>query len=133
MMNIQGIIANHNKRILAKSQKATQNKQCNCRVPAECPLSGKCLTESIIYQANVETNDGKPAETYVGLTANSFKTRYSNHKSTFNHANKKFSTELSSHIWSLKEKGINYKVSWKILKQANPYNKATDRCNLCIW
>ena len=37
---------------------------------------------AVIYQVIVATEDNKPAETYVGLTEKSFRTRYSNHKSS---------------------------------------------------
>ena len=46
-------------------------------------MSKKCLVESIVYQATVSTNDNSPPQTYVGLTENSFKTRYYNHKTSF--------------------------------------------------
>ena len=87
----------------------------------------------MIYQATVATEDNWPAETYVGLyTENSFKTRYSNHKS-FRDPNKRLSTELSKHIWHLKDAKIGFSLTWKILKQAAPFNPASNRCNLCLW
>ena len=102
-------------------------KTCNCRKPAECPMDGNCLKESVIYQATVTTDDNNPPQTYVGLTENSFKTRYSNHKTSFSNSNKRFSTELSKHIWHLKDNESKFKVTWKILKQAAPYNPASNR------
>ena len=51
---------------------------CNCRVKTECPISGNCIKESVVYQATVSTEDHHPPQTYVGLTENYFKTRYSN-------------------------------------------------------
>ena len=106
---------------------------CNCRVKTECPLSGNCLKESIVYQATVSTEDHNPPHTYVGLTENSFKTRYSNHKSSFSNANKRHNTELSNYIWSLKDKLTKFKVTWRILKHAASYNPTPNRCNLCLW
>jgi hypothetical protein len=38
------------------------------------------LMKSVVYRATVETNDDKPKQTYVGLTENTFKTRFTNHK-----------------------------------------------------
>ena len=43
-----------------------------------CPLSKKCITESVAYQATVTINikdktTNRPPKTYVGLTENSFK------------------------------------------------------------
>ena len=66
--------------------------------------------------------------TYVGLTENSFKTRYSNHKSSFRDPNKRLSTELK-HIWRLIHPKIGFSLTWKILKQVAPCNPA----NLCLW
>ena len=65
-------------------------KACNCHQPAHCPLDSNCLKSAVIYmyQATVATQDNRPAETYVGLTENSFKTRYLNHKSSFRDPNK---------------------------------------------
>ena len=45
------------------------------------------------------TNDTKH---YIGMTATTFKERYANHTSSFRHK-KRLKTELSKHIWKLKE------------------------------
>jgi len=75
-----------------------ETKACNCRKPEECPIPGRCLAEAVVYQATVSTSDNKPDQTYVGLTENSFKIRYNNHKAS--DPNKKRS---DGHIapWSL--------------------------------
>ena len=86
---------------------AVPPKACNCRQPAHCRLDGNCLKSAVIYQATVTTDDNRPAETYVDLTENSFKTSYANHKSSFRDPNKRLSTELSKHI----ERSI-IKVVW---------------------
>ena len=62
---------------------AVPSKACNCRRPAHCPMDGNFLKSSVVYQTTVTVEDNRPAETYVGLTENSFKTRYANHKSSF--------------------------------------------------
>ena len=86
-----------------------------------------------IYQATVTTNDNKPDQTYVGLTANTFKTRFTNHKASFTSAKKKHSTELSKYIWRLNEKNIDHEIKWKILRRASAYSNTSNRCNLCLW
>ena len=63
---------------LNKSMKIVPPTFCNCRVKTECPISGNCIKESVVYQATVSTEDHHPPQTYVGLTENYFKTRYSN-------------------------------------------------------
>ena len=59
--------------------------------------TGNCLKSAVIYQATIATEDNRPAETYVGLTENSFKTRYSNHKSSFRDPQKRLGTEPETH------------------------------------
>jgi hypothetical protein len=133
MNNIKNIIDGHNKAILSKEIVKNQPKTCNCRKIIDCPMSGRCLVKSVVYRATVETNDDKPKQTYVGLTENTFKTRFTNHKASFRNPKLKNSTELSKYIWELKEENIDFNITWNILKQASPYNPASDRCNLCLW
>ena len=103
-------------------------KAFNCRIPADCPMARNCLISSVVYQATVTTEDNRPSRTYVGLTENSFKTRFANHKSSFNNPYKRLSTELSKHVWCLKEARLKFKMTRKILKQTSPFN----RCNLFL-
>ena len=115
MSNIKQNIDGHNKSILTpKPVKETQVSNCNCRKPIECPIPENCLTESIVYQATVSTSDKQPPETYVGLTENKFKLRYTNHKTSFRSIQKQNCTELSKHIWDLKQRGIEYSILYKI-------------------
>ena len=128
MTNLKQNIDGHNKSTLRK--KIVPSKTCNCRKPADCPLAGNCLKESVVYQATVATVDNRPDQTYVGLTENSFKTRFTNHKASFNHPSKRLNTELSKYVWQLKDTKTNFQITWKILKQAAPYNPASNRCSL---
>ena len=77
---------------------------CNCRSNRQCPLDGKCLTSCVIYQASVIRPDKTHIETYIGLTENSFKSRYTGHVSSFNNKKGRNATTLSEYIWKLKEK-----------------------------
>ena len=133
MPNIQSIVQSDCKNKLAQDAKVNENSEnvnlCNCRKKDECPLKGQCLSRSVVYQATVKSDDA--TETYVGLTGNDFKSRYNNHTSTFRDSNKKLSTELSKHIWSLKDKGKNFTIDWKILGKAKTYSNITKKCNLC--
>ena len=133
MSNIRQRIDNHNKAISSRKDQTSEPNKCNCRQKSECPMNGHCLKESIVYQATVTTQDERPDETYIGLTENTFKTRYTNHKASFTHQSKRTSTELSKYIWELKDDDVEYKVTWKALKQARSYNSASNRCNLCLW
>ena len=71
-------------------------------------------------------------EIYVGLTGNTFKTRYLNHINSFRNSKLKLVTELNIYIWSLKDSNIQHSVKWRIIKQCKSYSKSTKRCNLCL-
>ena len=56
LLNMASIIAQNNLKVLNSTNGQTpQNEKCNCRNKNECPLPGKCLSSSLIYQATVET------------------------------------------------------------------------------
>ena len=40
-------------------------------------------------------------------------------------------TTLSQHIWELKNKNIEYDLSWKIIGRAKPFSPVTGVCALC--
>ncbi len=135
MPNIGNIISAHNQSVLAKKPQqisVPKDKNCNCRQKDDCPLSQKCLVESVVYQATVTRDDNNDQQTYVGLTAGDFKTRYNNHTSSFRNPKHKNSTVLSKYIWTLKDSKILYSIKWKILRKCKPYSSRTKRCNLCL-
>ena len=106
------IIASHNKNILSNVPTTTlqQPKECNCRNKTECPLDGKCLQQNVVYQATITTDTA--TESYVGLGTN-FKEWYRNHQTSFRHTNRRNETELSKHIWTLKQQ-------LRLTQQLNP-------------
>ena len=95
-------------------------------------MDNKCLERSMIYQATVTRLDNNKTETYVGLCETDFKTRYSNHKTSLKHSNKRHSTELSKYVWTLKDNNTPHTITWKKLTTATAYNNSTKRCNLCL-
>ena len=109
MPNIEQTLDGHNKGILSNTAALT----CNCRKSNECPLSNKCLTESVVYQATFTSTGADSPQTYIGLTENSFKTRYSNHKASFRKYDKRNTTELSKYIWLLQTNNIDYNIKWR--------------------
>ena len=119
---------NHPRSEQATGKKAPP-KPCNCREPDKCPLKGQCLVKDVVYQATVTTAES--TETYVGLTTTEFKTRWRNHQMSFKHESKKNDTELSKHLWHLKDQKKDFEISWKILAKAKCYSNLTKRCNLC--
>ena len=97
-------------------------------------MNGECLAKSIIYQATVNASaTNMTPQTYVGLTENTFKNRYANHKHSFNNIQKGHSTELSNYIWTLKDKNIDFNISWKILKHAKVFSNNNSKCKLCLY
>jgi hypothetical protein len=128
--NMSNILKTHNQKITKPLDNQQQHEKCNCRDKNNCPLPGRCTAQNVIYQATVSTdNDTKH---YIGLTATTFKTRYTSHKATFRDRGKRNNTELSKHIWDLKESDTTYNIKWKILQYAQPYTPRTKRCNLCL-
>ena len=128
--NLGRKISAHNSEIL-NPPKIEDQRQCDCRKSAECPVQGKCLQEGVIYQATIRRGGGA-VDTYIGLTATSFKTRWRNHRSSFKTRNPKNATTLSKHIWKLEDENEQFEVSWKIVSRAKPFNHVTGMCNLCI-
>ena len=104
----------------------------NCRDKVKFPLKGNCLADGITYQANVTTTDGTITKQYIGMTANSFKQRYSNHLKSFRNEKYANETELSKYIWDLKGKNIPFSLTWSVLKRAATYSAGGKRCNLCL-
>ena len=102
--NMENIISKHNAKVMKPP--ADETSKCNCRKDRDCPLQGKCLTSSVVYQATVTPDTGKE-ENYIGLTSNTFKQRWSQHKCSFNNKSKANETTLSQYIWKLKEKMLN--------------------------
>ena len=90
------------------------------------------MTNNIIYKATVTTNNTNDTKHYIGMTATTFKERYANHTSSFRHKKDSNKTELSKHIWKLKENNQDYTIKWSILKHAISYTGGSKRCNLCL-
>ena len=133
MTNMKAIIQSHNQKILREKQD-NQKKKCNCQKSKKeaCPLIGECNIKNVIYEASVISE--KSEKKYVGSTGGEFKKRWYQHMSDFRNKNKRTSTELSKHIWELKDNGIKYRVNWKILRKVkqtdDTINKVCTTCNL---
>ena len=134
MQNMGQIIASHNAKILSPPPAPTPAKTCNCPSSTPCPLGGQCLTKCIVYKATVSVPDvpAEPTKIYYGLTEDTFKKRYYNHKHSFMHADKKHATELSKHMWDLRDRRMEGKIKWEIAKRSTPYRCGTRRCDLCL-
>ena len=128
MPNMKTAINAHNKHILNNNTTITPPK-CNCtKLP--CPTEPvPCTTENVLYQAKVTS--GNEASYYIGSAATSFKTRWNNHKSSFKYQTYRNATELSKHVWSLKDEGKPWNIEWSIIKRLKPVKPTSDPCILC--
>ena len=93
MMSTATINAFHTKNRIVPS------RSCIYRAKTECPTSGNCRKESVVYPATASQS----IITLPKPTWTERKTRYSNHKSSFSKANKCHNTELGKYIWYSKE------------------------------
>ena len=132
MNNINRHISKHNAKICGKPKKNENDvKMCNCRRKNECPLDGKCLVESLVYQANVSCDNTNIIRTYVGLTEGTFKKRWTGHKHSFKNPNAP-STTLSTYVWECKNANLNPKITWSIKARAHAFSSGSKQCDLCL-
>jgi len=127
--NMSAIIASHNMKLLKKEETKTNQRDCNCRIKENCPLNGKCLTQTVIYKAEIK--DGTTEKNYIGCTEGEFKTRYNNHTASLRNKNKKASTTLSSLVWQTGQNPVP-EVKWQIIKKCHRYQPGNKTCDLCI-
>ena len=125
-----GIIRQHSSKVLNATETPNEARLCNCRNKQTCPLDGKCLSSCIVYRAEV-INDNN-TNIYYGASEGEFKTSYNNHIKSFRHKKYCSETELSKHIWDLKDNNINYTLRWSIESFASPYKCGSKRCDLCL-
>ena len=106
---------------------------CNCRDKQSCLRNGRCLTESIVYRAEVHQARNNIVKTYTGLTewTNICKQRYNNDLSTFRHQKYENSTGISKYIWQKKRDNEECDVKSSIVQQTKPYSNMSKRCDLC--
>ena len=104
MNNVRSIITNHNTRIIRKSQtRVISVDNYNCRNKEACPLQNKCMNKDIVYKATISTSNTNDTKHYISMTSSTFKERYRNHIESFTHKKYSNETELSKHIWHLKQ------------------------------
>ena len=123
--NVEHIIARHNKKILSEPRPNQREKECSCRDKKACPVQNKCLTESVVYKATLETAE------YIGVTDNSFKTRYTNHKASFQSDDRKSATTLAAYVHN---RGLNPDptIKWEIVQTCPKYEPGHLTCSLCL-
>ena len=146
--NMRALIESHNSKVLSKGE-TTLERTCNCQKSRKhlCPLQGKCLTEGLIYRAEVKDEKNSEPMVYIGQTIRPFKERFNEHKTSFTTPKKdgpkntikqqleakKTKSELAAHIWALKEAGTPFTTTWHIQKRGHAYKNGSKHCDLCAW
>ena len=131
MQNMASVIQNRSTNLL-KDPVVSIAKECSCRQKSNCPLTEKCLSECLVYHAQVSGSDINQTKSYSGTCEKNFKERYNNHTTSFRNKSKDKSTELSKYIWELKNSSINNDLKWSIACKAHPYTGGTRKCDLCL-
>ena len=106
------------------------------------------FVENIVYSATVTAVDPATGEDVPDTTANyfgtagrrvtvgnvrrsGFKRRFYEHNSNFNNRRQK-GTTLSKYVWELKDQDLQYKVNWKVVTKAKPFDSTSRACHLCL-
>ena len=131
MPNMEATIRKNNFKLLNKNDSPPLNeKSCNCLDKDKCPLEGQCLTSCFVYNESVKTSSGEM--NYVGTCEGPFKQRYNNHTKSFRNRKYEKDTELSKHIWKLKDSCSEYSIKWSIAARAAPYASGSKKCDLFL-
>ena len=134
MSNMANTIERHNSKTQQKARDTndeTSDNKCNCRVKPDCPINGECKSNNIVYEVTVTAED-ETKRNYIGMTEHSFKTRYADHKQSFEKKKCATKTSLSRYLSKLKESGIKYSIKSSVMQRARAYCGGSRQCNLCL-
>ena len=95
-------------------------------------LEVKCLTSCVVYEARVTEQPSGKIETYTGVTGRRFKQRLYEHRTDMRKVKNRTKSALSSHIWNLKDNGVDFEVSWSLKDRSSAYNPTTKKCKICL-
>ena len=82
-------------------------------------LDNKCLTNKIVYKAEIENNHGineLSTKVYFAISKIELKSRYNNHTMSFRDWTHENNAKLSKYIWSLKDQNKDFDIKWSIFK-----------------
>ena len=134
MPNMSSIIKSHNAKLMkpasGNSKPHISEATCNCRNKDHCPLNGNFKKRCIVYHATIKS--GKQSNVYFGSCSTTFKARSNNHTSLFRHRSKAAGTEISKHVWKLKDSNRPYSITWNVVKHATPFRSGAKVCGLCL-
>ena len=126
-------VSHRNSKLLGEDNGGTDHPVCNCRGgPQNCPVGGSCQSKGVVYEATVTEQASGKKETYTGVTARRFKDRLYEHRTDMSKTQNRTKSSLAAHIWDLKDRGVNYEVSWRIKGRGTKYNPSTKKCRICL-
>ena len=139
MPSVDRILKAKNQKLL-EPEKKLRVEGCNCPQRQTCPISNQCQTRSLVYKADLKyevvrqgtQGNQEIQKVYFGNSMNTFKQRYGVHKSSFTHRKYKDSTGLSSFIWKLKDRNLNFNLQFSVVTLAPAYTKESKICFLCL-
>ena len=102
--NVGNIIKQHNSKVLSKA-KDNNNRKCKCRSKPNCLLNGECLSQCLVYKATSTTSSN--SFVYYRTSKGEFKSRYNRHTKSFKLRECMNETQLSKHVWNLKDHGFD--------------------------
>ena len=131
-------VSSHNNKVLSTPSEANA-RTCDCRRGTVCFFNGFCLDKNLVYKATVTRADNNRQEYYTGVTAQTMKGRYNGHSFNLRHRpdpddpSKNQGTTLSKHAWMLKDRNVNFTITWEKLQNASFFNPATGKCRGCLF
>ena len=134
--NMKAFITAHNKNLLNQNNSDSHNDQiCNC-TRVECPLPNanppnNCRQKDTVYEGTVKNNDNDTVKTYKGCTSDELKNRIANHRTTFRHEDKKFSSKMAEAVHNTKNITNNYDITWRIIGKTSSFKAGDSFCKLC--
>lgn len=137
MPNVRAKVNMHNKKILrttneVKSNELEPTRMCNCPRTAECPFEDACLDKDVRYTAELSSDlPNYGTKEYKGICSTEWKSRFGNHKKSFNNETYEKDSELSKEVWRIKRKGGNFSIKWSKDGNYSSYKPETKKCSLC--
>ena len=126
--NMGSITSSHNKHILNSN---STEYWCNCNNRDECPFENKCLTNRIVYRADVDNNKTDEHKYCYGISDTPFNERYDDHKTSSRHKSHLTASDLSKYHWKLVGNGTLPTNKFSIAKRVKG-NTFINNCNLCL-
>ena len=83
-----------------------------------------------VYFTKLHLQHVATAFVYYGTSEGEFKTRYNNHAKSFRQSECMNETEISKHVWNLKDHVLDNNLSFEIHRKAFPYQYGSKRCDL---